>query len=147
MKKRGVMNLPFVYIFMIIVIAFVLLFGFRMIVKLNDLKEKTVYLTFEEDFKKEVEKMYNNNKGSMTTYSLGSRNKPLYVPKDVNEICINGVRVTPDDFKYESFEVENLRGYNNGITEVCIDTKNGLFNFKLKNDVIGNEVYVLLTAI
>ena len=147
MKKRGILDLPFVYIFMIIVIAFILLFGLNMIFKLNELKEKTVYLTFKTDLDKEVEKMYNMNEGSVTTYSFNSKNKPLQMPKEIKEICVNGDRIILNNLKYEDFEIENLRGYNEDFMEVCIDTKNGYFQFKLENDVDNNNVYVLLMKI
>ena len=147
MKKRGILDLPFVYIFMIIVIAFILLFGLNMIFKLNELKEKTIYLTFKTDLEREVEKMYDMNKGSITTYSFESKNKPLKVPKEIKEICIDGSNVILDNIKYEDFEIENLRSYDNGLNEICVDTKNGYFQFRLENDVIDNDIYVLITKI
>src|SRR3989344_6841785 len=142
MKKRGILDLPFVYIFMIIVIAFILLFGLNMIFKLNELKEKTIYLTFKTDLEREVEKMYDMNKGSITTYSFESKNKPLKVPKEIKEICIDGSNVILDNIKYEDFEIENLRSYDNGLNVICVDTKNGYFQFRLENDVIDNDIYV-----
>ena len=147
MKKRGILDLPFVYIFMIIVIAFILLFGLNMIFKLNELKEKTIYLTFKTDLEREVEKMYDMNKGSVTTYKFNSKNKPLKVPKEIKEICIDGSNVILDNIKYEDFEIENLRSYDNGLNEICVDTKNGYFQFRLENDVIDNDIYVLITKI
>lgn len=147
MKKRGILSLPFVYIFMIIVIAFILLFGFNIIGKLNKFKEKTIYLTFEEDLRKEAENMYNMNKGSLATYSFNSKNKPLQVPKEIKEVCVDNNKIILNNINYEDFEIENLRSYDNGFNELCVDTKNRFFQFRLKNDVIDNNVYVLLMKI
>jgi len=147
MKKRGQLNLPFVYIFMIIVIAFILLFGYNIVTKLNTTKEKAVYLTFKTDINEEVERMYNKNKGSLTTFSKTSSNRPLQVPSDVKEVCIDNNKVKFDNINYRDFDIENMKSYNDGFREICINTRDGLFEFKLENSVVENNVYVLIEGI
>ena len=140
MKKKGIIGQPFIYIFMVIVIAFIFLFGFRMISNLGDLNEKTIYLTFKSDFGKSVDSLYYKNAGSVLFFDKDSRNKPLRLPKDVEEVCFvenSKVKLPP----WDSFDVDNLTGSG------CIEVVDNQLSFKLENVVINGETFVQLSSI
>lgn len=139
MKKRGIIGQPFIYIFMVIVIAFIFLFGFRMITKLGDLNEKTIYLTFKSDFEESVDGLYYKNAGSVLVFSKDSRNKPLMLPKDVEEVCFENSKVKL--LPWDSFEVDNLIGSS------CIEVVNNQLSFKLENVVREGETFVQISLI
>lgn len=142
MQKRGVSDQLFIYIFIVIVIGLVFLFGLKQINNVRELNDKATYLEFKSDFVKAVEEVYNKNKGTIVTYSSKSSNKPLALPNGVKRISFeitNGkVKVIPSDSSYESFMVENLRTNLN-----YLENKNGI-SFVLENDIIDGETVVLL---
>ena len=139
MKKRGVIGQPFIYIFAVIVIALVFMFGFKMITKLGDLNQQTVFLTFKSDLRKNVDEVYYKNVGTVLVFSKDSRNKPLLLPKEVEEVCFEDSNVTPYPLDY--FTVDYLLGNE------CIEAQNNELSFRLENVVIGGETYVEISLI
>ncbi|MDP1694236.1 MAG: hypothetical protein Q8L34_01730 [Candidatus Woesearchaeota archaeon] len=70
----------FIFIFALIMMAFVLMFGVRQVILVNDTGEKIATLSFVEDFKKEVQTYANFDVGSNKLVKLS-------VPSGVNQIC------------------------------------------------------------
>jgi len=138
--KKGVSSQIFIYIFIVIVMAMVLLFGFKQIVNIQNLNEKAVYVEFKSDFKDAVNDVYYKNKGSVIVFSEDSRNKPLRLPNDVEQVCFtnNNVEILP----YDDFNVDFLMTVGN----FCIQDNNGL-SFKLENVVVNQETFVEITEI
>ncbi len=142
MQKRGVSDQLFIYIFIVVVIGLVFLFGLKQINNVRELNDKATYLEFKSDFVKAAENVYSKNKGTVVTYSSKSSNKPLALPKRVKRISfetINGkVKVIPSDNSYESFTVEHLR-----TNLLSLENKNSI-SFVLENDISEGETVVLL---
>lgn len=142
MKKRGMVGQVFIYIFVVIVIAFIFLFGFNMIKKLNNLNEQTVYLTFKNDFKKNVDDLYYKNVGSVMVFSSSSRNKPLMLPKGIDEVCFEEGKVKVDS-EYADFNVEKLTV----VSDFCVEILNNQLPFILENVFINGETYIQVSAV
>lgn len=138
MKKRGVIGQPFIYIFAIIVIALIFLFGFNMVKKLSDLNDRTVYLTFKNDFEKHIDNLYYKNEGSILVFDKFSRNKPLRLPGGVEQVCFEEGLVKLNSVSYKDFNVNHLTVDNN----FCINVEGNMLSFKLENIVINEETYV-----
>jgi hypothetical protein len=136
--KKGMTSQVFIYIFIVIVMAMVLLFGFKQIVNIQNLNQKSVYLEFKSDFKDAVSNVYYKNKGSVLAFSKDSRNKPLILPNDVEQVCFDNSNV--NILPYDSFVVDFLTG------NLCIGNKNGL-SFRLENVVINSETFVTISEI
>jgi len=139
--KKGIVSQVFIYIFAVIVIALIMFFGFKQIVNLKDLTEKSVYISFKSDFSKAVDSVYYLNKGSVLSFEKNSRNKPLDVPKEINKICFEQNKVLLNSEKYQNFAVNNLYGAE------CISTDNGKLNFRLENVVENGEVIVKISHV
>ncbi len=139
--KKGIASQVFIYIFVMIVIAMILLFGFRQISNLNNLSEKSTYISFKSDFMKAVDDVYYLNKGSVLLFSEDSRNKPLYVPKDIKKICFEGNIVKFDSQKYNNFAVDNLQGSE------CINIIDGKLRFRLENTIEDGNVIVKISGV
>ena len=139
--KKGVIDQVFIYIFVIIVIALVLLFGFKQVTNLKNLSEKTTYTVFREDFKKAVNDIYYKNEGSAVVFSKISKNKPLSLPSEIKKVCFENEKVVINSEKYYNFTVDNL------ITSVdCINVNNEL-SFKLENVVENREVKIRISDV
>ena len=67
----------FIYIFVVIVMALIIFFGFKQVVNLQDLSQKSYYISFKEDITSSVNDVYYMNKGSTLVFSKFSRNKEL----------------------------------------------------------------------
>ena len=139
--KKGIASQVFIYIFMAIVIALILFFGFKQIVGLQDLTQKTYYVAFKEDLNSAVSDIYYKNAGSVLVFSTSSRNKPLILPKDIKEVCFGGNEIIFDNLKYDKFEIENLKG------DICIRTVQSSLSFKLENVVVGEDVKVKISGV
>jgi hypothetical protein len=153
MKKRGMLSEPFYYIFVIIVIALIFVFGYQQLSKLQNLNEKAKFITFKTDLKNAVNNIYYKNPGSIAIYSSTSENKPLTMPKDTKKICfkkLNNVALVNSDSQYfTSFEINNLipeEGTNLKIDsgEYCANIKNSRFSFTLENKVVNKEIKVYI---
>jgi len=138
--KKGIASQVFIYIFVMIVIAMILLFGFRQVANLRNLSEKSVYVSFKTDFSKAVSDAYYLNKGSVLVFDKSSRNKPLNVPKEARRVCFDGGVVNFNSEIYEEFIVDHLQG--NG----CINILNGKLSFRLEN-IYDGEVKVKISSV
>ena len=135
-------NQVFVYIFVIIVIAFIFLFGFNMVKKLNNLNEQTVFLTFKTDFNEHVDNLYYKNVGSTMVFALDSRNKPLRLPEEVEEVCFDNGKVSLNP-NYSIFNSDKLTV----LSSICIPVINNQISFMLENVVVNQETYVQISEI
>jgi len=131
----------FIYIFVAIVMALVIFFGFKQVVNLQDLSQKSYYISFKEDMTSSVNDVYYMNKGSTLVFSKFSRNKELILPSEIKEVCFRDNIVSFDIDKYKKFEVENLKG------DICIRIADNRLGFKLENVVIGDEVFVEISDV
>ena len=59
----------FIYIFVVIVMALIIFFGFKQVVNLQDLSQKSYYISFKEDITSSVNDVYYMNKGSTLVFS------------------------------------------------------------------------------
>lgn len=143
MKKRGMVDQVFIYIFVVIVIAFIFLFGLNMIKKLGTLNEQGIYVTFKTDFKDAVDEVYYKNPGSILIFDKSSRNKPLLLPKEIEEVCFESNKVVLNSGKYPDFTVDKLYV----ASDFCADIIDGKFPFKMENVVINNEVYAQISEV
>jgi hypothetical protein len=142
--RKGVIDQVFIYIFAVIVIAFILYFGFTQIVNLKNLSEKSVYITFKNDFESAVNDVYYKNPNSVLEFSINSRNKPLELPKDVEKVCFNDEEVSFRPLLlYDEFIVEHLKGSENE----CINVVRGRLRFKLTNDADGENTFVKVSDV
>jgi len=134
MKKRGQLDQPFVYIFILLVIALIVIFGIQKINDVNEVKEKATYIKFQSDFQDAITNVFNKNEGTLLSYVKGSRNQPLLLPKDIKEICFEQqaarTKVIPDNLKYNDFTVDNLLPEENNF---CIPAVSNTFSFKLEH--------------
>ena len=133
MNKRG-MQIIFTYIFIVVLIGFVLYFGFYGVSKFIEFNNKAEIKSFETNFDRIVQNVYALDTGSKLEYSKDSRYKPLITPKDVVKICIEESKVVFNfkDNSRDYFTVKNLKGNE------CFDTIKG-FSFIMENKVI-NEI-------
>ena len=139
--RKGIASQVFIYIFAVIVMVMILYFGFTQIVNIKGLTDKSVYITFREDFKDAVNDVYYKNKGSVMVFSQESRNKPLELPNGINQVCFEDSEVTFNPPDYDSFTVEFMKG--NG----CFDAVNGMLSFKLENVVEDQDNYVRVSDV
>ncbi len=134
MKKAQLMSQPFYYIFIIIVIALVLVFGYRMINNLLNLQEQSKFVQFREDFKKEVNDVYTKNPGTRIS-------QELLIPKDLKEVCFKQfqtytkVSASP----YNSFNVDSLIPLNDNY---CLKVNNNKLSFTLENKILNQKTIV-----
>lgn len=142
MQKKGVSDQLFIYIFILVVIGLVFIFGIKQINNVRELNDKATYVEFKSEFVNAVDNVYNKNKGTRVTYSTQSSNKPIMLPNNVKRISFetaNGkVKVVSSDKSYESFTVDHLRTNLN-----YLENRNGL-SFVLENEVEEGETVVLL---
>ena len=125
--RKGIASQVFIYIFAVIVMAMILYFGFTQIVNIKGLTDKSVYITFREDFKDAVNDVYYKNKGSVMVFSQESRNKPLELPNGINQVCFQGSKVMLNSIDYDDFNAEFLNGSG------CINAIGGRLSLKLEN--------------
>ena len=152
MKKRGISQV-FYYIFMIIVISLIFLFGYQQIIRLQNLNEQAKFIQFKTDFQNAVNDVYYKNPGSTVTYSLTSANKPLILPKDVKKICFknlnNKAEIKAESIFFKTFITDNLipeQGGNLKLenNEYCANTINSKFSFTLENRIFNRETLIYI---
>lgn len=78
--QKGMTQQVFIFIFALIMMAFILMFGVRQVFLVTDTSDKIQTLSFVEDFKKEVQTYANFDIGSNKLVKLS-------VPSAVNQIC------------------------------------------------------------
>jgi hypothetical protein len=152
MEKRGISQV-FYYIFAVIVISLIFLFGYQQIIRLQGLNEKANFAVFKNDFQDAVKNIYYKNPGSIITYSINSANKPLILPKDVKKICFkkinNNSEVKADSKYFITFVVDNLipeQGVNLKLenNEYCSKITDSKFSFTLENKVINQQTLIYI---
>ena len=143
--RKGIVSQVFIYIFVVIVMAMIIFFGFKQIVNLDNLQEKSNYVTFKTDFENAVDDIYYKNPGSKMVFSMSSRNKPLDLPKNVEQVCFNGEEVSfkPDKI-YSNFNVEHLSSLGGNS---CFDVIDGRLSFELVNRAEGEVTYVDVSSV
>src|SRR3989344_1153527 len=157
MKKAQLMAEPFTYIIIIILIALIFLFGFKVIGQIQDNKDLTLYATFRAQLTKEVTEISLKNQGSLLKYSEDSSFKrPLAVPQSVEYVCFKeegynpnlipesldksylelggNVFLLPENSEYPPFDI-NLNLVKNPL---CIQIRNNFLSFTLENK--GNGI-------
>lgn len=150
MKKNAQAQQVFTYIFAIVVIGAIVLFGYKAFNNMRDKAENVAYLTFQTDLTNAVDSM---------SYSYGSVSKKiLTVPSGYEEVCFVDLDcfaekkcTFDDDFKYpiiknyvESGAKENVflkdkSFYGGNITVVedkdgfdCITVARGKLNLRIE---------------
>ncbi len=78
--KKGLIDQPFIYIFAIVVIAFILIFGIRSIMSLINLEKEVEGNVFFSSLNNQIDHYYN-----LATNSYGT--KEITVPLDVKYVC------------------------------------------------------------
>ncbi len=81
MKKAQLLSTPFVYIFIVIVLVFVIYFGVRTIKNVVDLGESVEYKTFVIKLEERFDTVMTLDKGSSVSL------EELSFPKDLKEVC------------------------------------------------------------
>ena len=147
------MSQVFYYIFAIVLISFILLFGYQQIIRLQNLNEQAKFVQFKADFQGAVSNIYYKNPGSIINYAFNSANKPLILPKDAKKICFRKLNdkaeIVSDSKYFTSFIVDNLipeQGNNLKLEndEYCSALKNSRFSFTLENRITNREVLVYI---
>lgn len=148
MKKRGQLDQPFVFIFAIVAIGLIVLFGLKYIGKTNELTEKAKYAQFKLDLQAAATNVYNKNPGTLLTFSPASSNKPLTLPAGIPELCFQvaggNTKVILASAKYPDFTIRNLQPARNNL---CISTRNQQFSFTLENKLSNKETLVIINTI
>jgi|SRR3989344_724674 len=107
MKRGQLLSQPFTYIFAILVIGMILIFGFRYVNKLLETGCQVEILDFSSDVQKKVNQLSSLSFGSSYECSLvnspgQSGNKcEFIIPKGVKGICFVDTTKNFDDIKYE----------------------------------------------
>ena len=135
MKKAQLMSQPFYYIFIVIVIALVLIFGFNLINKLQNTQEKAKFIQFKTDFNQDINNVYLQNPGSRSSFSL-------LLPEDVKQVCFKTnnliTKISSSESNYfQSFNVDNLVSNNH-----CIKIINNRLSFTLENKIVNQKTIV-----
>lgn len=78
--KKGALDQPFVYMFAIVVIGFILIFGIRSIVNLTDLEKDVENVKFFSDLNNLIDHTYNLDTNSYI-------NRDIYVPVKMRTVC------------------------------------------------------------
>jgi hypothetical protein len=81
MKKGQLMGQPFVYIFLVLVAAFVLFFGIKSIINLVGFGKEVEYRNFVNELKEKESKVYHDSFESVLSLN------DLVVPDFISEIC------------------------------------------------------------
>lgn len=139
--RKGIVSQVFIYIFVVIVMALILFFGFKQVVNIKNLTDKSTYIAFKSDFSKDVNDAYYLNKGSILVFSEDSVNKELTLPKGIKRICFRDNKVILNSQEFDDFTVDYLTG------DECINAVNGRLGFKLENIVENQEVKVRISNV
>ena len=147
-KKSGQLDQPFVYIFVLVVLAFVVLFGVKYIGKTNELGDQASYLQFKSGMKDAASMVYTKNPGTFLTFSRTSANKPLTLPKGIKEACFQDLgvksKILLNSNKYADFTITSLSPAEQAL---CIPIQNQQLSFSLENKVINQETFVIINHV
>jgi hypothetical protein len=147
-KKGDLLGQPFVFILVLMVIALTFIFGFKMINNLRETQEKVKYVDFKTGLGNTVNDVYNANDGTRIVFSRTSSHSPLYLPRDVKEVCVEGEEVSFKLFpnsknSFPNFDIKHLTGAGTG--KYCIETVSGYLSFTLENVAKREEVFVVIS--
>ena len=146
--KKGQLDQPFLYIFAIVVIAFILLFGLKYIGKTEELAEKAAYTQFKADFQDATFRVYNKNPGTLLTFSPASTNKPLKLPAAIKDVCFqvagSKTKIILNHPEYPDFSIQYLQSSRNNL---CIPALNHQLSFTLENKLVNKETIVELNRV
>src|SRR3989344_5866309 len=132
MKKAQLLSMPFVYIFIVIVLVFVIYFGVRTIKNVVDLGETVEYKTFVIKLEERFDTVMTLDKGSSVSL------KELNFPNEIKEICfISGNLYT----NLDSVKNSDLRALlNTGLSESNVFFADGkVLNEKIDYTLIIEE--------
>ena len=132
MKKAQLLSMPFVYVFIIIVLVFVIYFGVKTIKNVVDLGETVEYKTFVIKLEERFDTVMTLDKGSSVSL------EELNFPKEIEEICfISGNRYT----NLNSVKNSDLRDLlNTGLSESNVFFADGkVLNEKIDYTLILEE--------
>ena len=146
MKKKGMIQQIFYYIFAVVLIALIFAFGYQQITRLQNLNEQAKFITFKTDFQNAVNNIYYKNPGSTSVYSSNSANKPLTLPQDSKKVCVKKLNEKSSqvnsDSKYSTpFNIDNLVPETQ---EKCFSLASSKFSFTLENKVVNREALVYI---
>ena len=131
MKKAQLMAHPLYYVFVLIVVVLILIFGMDIIGKLKNTQEKSKFVEFKIDFENNIDNVYLKNPGTKISYELS-------LPIDVKEVCFNdNGEVKASSEYFQTFYVDKLRTSVN-----CITVKNNILKFTLENKIVDGETIV-----
>lgn len=102
-KKGQLMGQPFVYIFIIIVVALVLFFGIKLLIGLLDFGESAEFNKFTNLIETKIDKVHSDSYGS--TISLDN----ILVPSSITEVCI--IDRSLEDFDSSLVKDEDLKEF------------------------------------
>ena len=102
--KRGVLSQPFIFIFAMIVVAFILFFGFKFTGELKDRGEFLILSDSMVDLKNQVARYYYFDPGASKTVRLD-------LPKQVDEVCFTDPNTRMDEHPFTRI-FEGTDNYN-----------------------------------
>ncbi|MEW6063467.1 MAG: hypothetical protein AB1571_03825 [Nanoarchaeota archaeon] len=148
MKRGQLLEQPFIYIFALIVIAFIFIFGFMAVSKVMKLGSSVEAVEFTTKLKENVEHFYNLDTGSMGEVTLNA-------PANVKYLCFinlgvlnefpeqdtilrnlakntdkNIFLIPKEGNKIEQYRIEHVKAAENPL---CIFSKSNKVVFKLEN--------------
>ena len=151
MNKKAINNQIFVYIFAILVIGLILIFGIRTIGQVKIKGDQAEVVKFFNDVDAIVERVYDYDVGSSVTLDK------IRVPGVVKRVCfedhdsyvnvyvetIPGVDIDPNDKGIDNVNVDKLRILTNGGL-ICKDKIGGKIEITLEKKY-GTKTYVEAT--
>ncbi|MAG50339.1 hypothetical protein CL621_01700 [archaeon] len=108
MKNAQLFSQPFNYIFILIVAALILFFGFYVVRNVLDLGSNVEFVSFKDNLQKEVSNYFYLTKGSMKSLSLR-------IPKEINFVCFVDLSYGPNmgfPTEYAEALIKSKRNYN-----------------------------------
>lgn len=108
MKNAQLFSQPFNYIFILIVAALILFFGFYIVKNTLNLGQSIEFTSFRDNLQKEVNNFFYLTKGSVKSLSLR-------VPKEINYVCFVDLDYGPRSgfpTEYAEVLIKSKRDYN-----------------------------------
>jgi len=135
MKKGQLFSQPFMYIFAIVVIALIFLFGFQMIGKLKSTTCSVENIKFITDLNNEIDRIYSQGfSGSSTLCSLVPRSRvsdsscEIIIPQGLDGVCILDPTKSLDytNIPFEEFanDIKLLQGHTDKNLYFISENKN-----------------------
>jgi len=109
MKNAQLFGQPFTYIFILIVAAFILFFGFYVVRNTLNLGQSIEFVAFRDNLQKEINTFFYLTKGSTKSLSLR-------VPREINYVCFVDLDYGLLGFnfptEYAEVLIKSKKGYN-----------------------------------